>query len=178
MKVFDMNSWQEKTGYRYEFRYIKEDEWEQAVFIEHSCFPPNEACSKEHMKERVELIPDQFLVVVDKNTGKLAGFLNGLATNEDIFRDEFFLDATLNNPSGVNVMIMGLSVLSEYRLQGIATALVNEYAVRETAKGRKKLILTCLDSKVEMYKKMGFWDCGMSGSAWGGEEWHEMTMTF
>ena len=36
------------------------------------------------------------------------------------------------------------------------------------------LILTCLDGKVKMYEKMGFLDRGISGSSWGGEEWHEM----
>ena len=28
--------------------------------------------------------------------------------------------------------------------------------------------------KVKMYEKMGFLDRGISGSSWGGEEWHEM----
>jgi hypothetical protein len=39
------------------------------------------------------------------------------------------------------------------------------------------LVLTCLDEKVEMYRKMGFVDLGISGSTWGGEAWHEMTRT-
>ena len=28
---------------------------------------------------------------------------------------------------------------------------------------------------IEMYKRFGFVDLGMSDSVWGGEEWHEMT---
>ena len=44
------------------------------------------------------------------------------------------------------------------------------------AKGRKQLVLTCLEDKVEMYKKMGYEDKGMSASVWGGEPWHEMTI--
>ena len=47
---------------------------------------------------------------------------------------------------------------------------------REQAKNRHKLLLTCLDSKVEMYKKMGFKDEGIANSTWGGEEWHEMSL--
>ena len=39
------------------------------------------------------------------------------------------------------------------------------------------LILTCLPEKVAMYEKMGLKDKGISGSSWGGEEWHEMTLT-
>ena len=105
---------------KYEFRDIRRDEIEQAVRIEAICFPPNEACTYEHMVPRIENAPDLFLVAVDRKTGKMAAFLNGLV------------------------------------------------------KGRKKLILTCLPDKVEMYKKFGFKDHGIGDSVWGGEAWHEM----
>ena len=36
------------------------------------------------------------------------------------------------------------------------------------------VLLTCLDSKVEMYQKMGFEDMGIADSTWGGSQWHEM----
>ncbi|MGN0342726.1 MAG: GNAT family N-acetyltransferase [Roseburia sp.] len=160
---------------RYEFRSIKPEEADQAVAIEQICFPPNEACSEQHMKERVAKAPELFLVVIDKETGKLAGFFNGLSTDEAVFRDEFFTDISLYDPAGKNVMLLGLDVLPEYRKQGLAKALVSEYAKRERENGRQKLILTCLDSKVEMYKGMGFTDCGIANSTWGGEEWHEMS---
>lgn len=39
---------------------------------------------------RVEKVPEMFLVAVDKATGKIAGFINGLSTNETVLRDEFF----------------------------------------------------------------------------------------
>ena len=47
---------------RYEFRNIKQNEAEEAAEIERICFPPNEACSKKHMKDRVAGIADLFLV--------------------------------------------------------------------------------------------------------------------
>ena len=74
-------------------------------------------------------------------------------------------------------MLLGLDVLPEYRGHGLARALVSEYAIRERENGRSKLILTCLDEKVEMYKKMGFTDEGIANSTWGGEKWHEMSMS-
>jgi ribosomal protein S18 acetylase RimI-like enzyme len=160
---------------KYEFRSIKPNEADQAATIEQICFPPNEACSKQHMKERVAKAPELFLVAIDKSTGKLAGFLNGLATDEYTFRDEFFTDANLYNPSGKNVMLLGLDVLPEYRRQGLAKELVSNYAKRESKNGRQTLILTCLKSRVKMYEKMGFIDKGIANSTWGGEEWHEMT---
>jgi ribosomal protein S18 acetylase RimI-like enzyme len=160
---------------KYEFRSIRPEEADQAAVIEQICFPPNEACSEQHMKERVAKAPELFLVVVDRSTGRLAGFLNGLATDEYIFRDEFFTDANLYNPAGKNIMLLGLDVLPEYRMQGIARELVCSYARRERENGRQMLILTCLKSKVKMYEKMGFADRGIANSTWGGEEWHEMS---
>ncbi|MCD8240899.1 MAG: GNAT family N-acetyltransferase [Lachnospiraceae bacterium] len=159
----------------FEFRQIRPDEAEQTVRIEQICFPPNEACSEKMMRERVRVAPETFLVAVDRKTGKIAGFLNGLATNESLFRDEFFTDANLHEPDGANIMILGLDVLPEYRRRGLARAIVSRYAEIEAGRGRKQLILTCLDSKVKMYEKMGFRDLGLANSAWGGEQWHEMS---
>lgn len=159
---------------RFLFRNILPEEADQAVRIEEICFPPNEACSEQMMRERVAKAPELFLVAVDRQTGKIAGFLNGLATNECIFRDEFFTDAKLYDPAGRNVMLLGLDVLPEYRGQGLASEIVSRYLCREREQGRESVILTCLDSKVKMYEKMGFQDRGMAQSSWGGEQWHEM----
>lgn len=160
---------------RFEFRNIKAEEAEQAARIEEICFPPNEACSREMMLKRVAKAPELFLVAVDKQTGRIAGFLNGLSTDEDSFRDEFFTDADLYDPNGRNIMLLGLDVLPEYRMQGLARELVAQYLRREREKGRRLILLTCLHSKVEMYQKMGFQDEGIANSAWGGEQWHEMS---
>ena len=160
---------------KYEFRSIRSDEADQAVRIEQICFPPNEACSEKSMKERIAAAPELFLVAVDKATGKLAGFLNGLATDEYSFRDEFFTDVTLYKQDGKNIMLLGLDILPEYRKQGLARELVFQYLRREREKDRGMLVLTCLQNKIKMYKKMGFIDRGIADSTWGGEEWHEMT---
>ena len=159
---------------RFEFRNINQDEAEEAAEIEQICFPPNEACSKKHMEDRVLGIPDLFLVAIDKANGKIAGFLNGLATGEDTLKDEFFTNASLHDPEGKNIMLLGLDVLPEYRGQGLARELVYQYLQREEKKGRQEIILTCLEEKVEMYEKFGFVDRGIANSTWGGEEWHEM----
>lgn len=111
---------------------------------------------------------------MDRETGKIAGFLNGLATDREHLTDDFFTDANLHDPEGVNIMLLGLDVLPEYQHQGLARKLMEQYKERERARGRKKLILTCLPDKVEMYKKFGFKDHGIGDSVWGGEAWHEM----
>ncbi len=171
--------WQDKCGKkelheRFEFRRIRKDEGEEAAEIERICFPPNEACTKEMMLRRVQKAPELFLVAIEKDTGTMAGFLNGLATDEERFRDEFFTDPSLYKEDGHNVMLLGLDVLPQYRRQGLATEIVRQYCSAEQEKGRRRLLLTCLPEKVEMYQDMGFTDRGEAVSDWGGEKWHEM----
>ena len=151
------------------FRTVRPEEAEETVRIEAVCFPPNEACKREHMLPRIAAAADFFWVAEDH--GRLAGFINGIATNEERFRDEFFTDASIHDPDGKNVMIMALDVLPEYRGQGLGRELMRSYA--ERLKGRR-LVLTCLDRLVGTYEKMGFRDLGLSASVWGGESWHEM----
>ncbi|MCD7726435.1 MAG: GNAT family N-acetyltransferase [Clostridiales bacterium] len=160
---------------KFEFRTIHISEAKQAADIEQVCFPPNEACSEKHMIERIETASDLFLVAIDKENGRIAGFLNGIATDEYQFRDEFFTDASLHHPNGKNIMLLGLEVLPEYRKQGLAHEIVFQYLRRESDRDRKMVTLTCLKNKVKFYEKMGFMDRGLSGSTWGDEEWYEMT---
>lgn len=158
----------------FEFREARPEDADRVAEIEKICFPPNEACLDSQMKERVKIAPELFFVAVEKATGKMAGFLNGLATDEDTFRDAFFEDACLHKPDGENIMILGLDVLPEYRNRGLAREIMYRYLYRERGRKRKMILLTCLDSKVEMYQKMDFQDMGIADSSWGGEQWHEM----
>ena len=119
-----------------------------------------------------------FLVAVDKKTGKIAGFLNGISTDECSFRDEFFLNAKLHDPEGKNIMLLGLDVLPEYRGQGLAKEIMFQYLRRECERGRRQVILTCLKSKIKMYEKMEFRNHGIAKSSWGGGQWYEMSHDF
>ena len=67
-----------------------------------------------------------------------------------------------------------LEELEEKRSLLTEKILMEQYKEREQVKGRKKLILTWLTDKVEMYKRCGFKDHGIGDSVWGGEAWHEM----
>ncbi len=160
---------------RFLFRSIRQEEAKEAALAERVCFPPHEACSEEMIRACAAAAPDLFLVAKDRQTGKIAGFLYGLATKERSFRDAFFTDAGLHDPNGETVMLLGLGVLPEYRRQGLAEELMRRYFGREREKGRRMLRLTCLPAKVKMYQRMGFCDGGFADSAWGGEQWHEMS---
>lgn len=167
---------EKKLFERYRFRNIRIEEIQQTAAIERICFPPNEACSYEHMAERIKKAPELFLIAQDKETGKIAGFLNGLATDREHLTDDFFTDANVHKPNGKNIMILGLDVLPEYQHQGLARELMRQYLEREKKNGRKRVILTCLPDKIKMYEKFGFQDHGIGESVWGGEAWHEMSV--
>lgn len=159
---------------RFLFRDIWPEEAKEAAEIERICFVPREACSEKMMLERAAAAPELFLVAVDKATGRIAGFLNGLSTDEESFRDEFFTDSSLHNPNGRNIMLLGLDVLPDYRGQGLAREIMRRYLDREREHGRHIVLLTCVPAKVGMYRKMGFEDAGIANSSWGGTLWHEM----
>lgn len=163
---------------RFLFRTIDPDDQEEgeyAVYVEQICFPPNEACTREEILDRISAAPEVFLLAIDRETGKIAGYLNGIATNEKDFRDEFFSEAsTLHDPDGSTVMLLGLDVMPEYRLKGLARELVRIYSQREKARGRKRLLLTCVEDKIDMYKKFGFKYMGVSASVYGGVVWYDM----
>lgn len=65
---------------KFKFRNIRQGGTGQTVDIKQIWFPPNEACSERNMIERITTaVQELFLVAVDKETGKIAGFLNGIA---------------------------------------------------------------------------------------------------
>jgi len=162
---------------RFLFRHLdpsNNDERQRAIDIELICFPPNEACRPEDMQRRFDKASDIFLVAVDRSTGLVAGFCNGVATNDTRFTDKFFTDISAHEPEGKNVMILGLDVLPEYRGMGLASAIMARFLDEQRAAGRERVYLTCLDHLVKMYEGMGYTDNGTSDSVWGGCAWHEM----
>ena len=159
---------------RFVFRSIKPEETDQLVNMEKACFPPNEACSEAFLRAIVEEAGDRCLAAVDRESGKIAGCLYGLTTNETIFNDTFLADISTHDSAGCNIMILGLEVLEAYRKQGLARELVFNYCRREQERGIRRLVLTCHPNKVKMYRKFGFRDLGESASKWGGGTWHEM----
>lgn len=170
----ETDSQTQKLNERFVFRTVREGEAEIATAIEAACFPPNEACILPIMKERVRLASELFLAAEEKATGKVVGFINAIATDEEHLRDEFFTDTRLHNPRGKYVMILSVAVLPKYRGQGLAKEMMRELLKKQNGMGRTAAVLTCLESKIKLYEKMGYTDLGVSGSEWGGEKWHEM----
>ena len=111
---------------------------------------------------------ETFLVAEDKETGKLAAFLNGVPTDEDAFRDEFFTDISLINPEGKNIMLLGLDVRPEYRMQGLGRDWYPDIVREKHKKDERNFSSPVWMKKVKMYEKFGFTDLGQANSTWGG----------
>lgn len=69
---------------KYEFRNIHKDEIEQAAEIESICFPPNEACTYEHMESRIKKHRIFFWLLWIRRQARLQVFLTDLQQTENI----------------------------------------------------------------------------------------------
>ena len=74
-------------------------------------------------------------------------------------------------------MITGLEVRQEYRHIGLATRLMGQFIERERRKGKKRIVLTCLERLVPFYESMGYRKIRLSKSTLGGVAWYEMDMS-
>lgn len=146
----------------------------ELALIESICFPENEADSYKNIFERCKKAPEYALILWDKDNDKIAGYLNGVATSEDEFRDEFFTDISLHDADAKNIMLLGLGVRPEYRHKGLAGRIIKEYERRQEENGKKNLYLTCHERLTSFYEGFGFKDLGTSGSTWGGTIWNDM----
>jgi ribosomal protein S18 acetylase RimI-like enzyme len=144
--------------------------------VEAKCFPPAEAASEEDIKSRLMVYPNYFWLLED--SGKLIGFVDGMATNEEELSDEMYADASMHDENGKWQMIFGIDTIPEYRKQGCAEKILKQVIADSKEQGRLGLVLTCKDHLVHYYAKFGFKDEGVSESTHGGVVWHKMRLTF
>lgn len=144
--------------------------------LENVCFPPNEAASRNSFIQRLQSFPDHFWVL--EINGTLAGFINGMVTNNEMIIDEMFANARLHDDDGKWQSVFGLAVAPEYRKQGHAERLIRHLIEKAKADGRLGVTLTCKEYLVPYYEKFGFTDKGISSSVHGGEVWRDMTNRF
>ena len=142
--------------------------------LERVCFPENEAEEAASIERRLEAVPGCFLLALAPGTGEIIGYICGIPTNEERFRDEFFTQPELYERDGRNVIMLSVDVSPEFRGRGIARKLICAFAERARAEGRERLLLTCHTALIGYYESMGFALIGPAGSHWGGGIWNEM----
>lgn len=144
--------------------------------VERCCFPPKEAATEEEFRERLEAYADCFWLLFED--GRLASFIDGMATDEADLRDEMYADASLHRPDGRWQMIFGLNTLPEYRRRGYAAMLVRHLTEESRKRGKLGVVLTCKERLVPYYASLGFENEGLSSSTHGDVFWYQMRLTF
>lgn len=144
--------------------------------VEAECFPAAEAATAEEIGERLSVYPTHFLLLY--RDGKLAGFIDGMATDEKDLRDEMYEKASLHNEKGAWQMIFGLNTIPAFRREGCAGRLIEAFKKQAKEEGRKGMVLTCKDRLVHYYAGFGFKNEGVSHSTHGHVVWYQMRLTF
>lgn len=144
--------------------------------VEAECFPPSEAATASEIQERLEVYPSHFLLIY--RDGKLAGFIDGMVTNEKDLTDEMYEKASLHDEKGAWQMIFGLNTIPACRREGCAGRLIEAFKKQAKEEGRKGIVLTCKDQLVHYYAKFGFKNEGVSDSTHGNVVWYQMRLIF
>lgn len=143
--------------------------------LEATCFPSEEAASKEALKERLSVYPQGFFVgEIDQ---EIIGFINGGATNALELEDDFFKSMDLHQENGKNLVVFGLDVHPDHRKKGFARQLMSHFISFARKTGKEKIILTCKDYLVAYYETFGYKNMGVSDSTHGGATWYDMILT-
>lgn len=160
----------------YTIRPVRKEEAGVLAEIEAACFPAAEAASREEIGKRLAAFPENFLAA--QVQGVLVGFINGGTTDKPYLPDELYHDTGLHRPQGKWQTVFGLNVLPQYRRQGIAARLLDDFAALAKQRGKEGVILTCKDHMVAYYERRGFVRYGMADSCHGGAKWHDMRLVF
>lgn len=146
----------------------------QLVKIESICFPESEAASRENIKKRLITFSNCFWVLEEK--GKIIAFINGMLTDEKTICDEMFEDTSFYDPDGAWLAIFGVDTLPAYQGKGYASMLMNSVIKEMSDTNCKGCILTCKDSLIKFYEKLGYVNIGISKSVHGGAKWYDMIL--
>lgn len=153
-------------------RNVQVTDLEQLLLIENEGFSIEEAATKEAFVERIQLIPDTFIVA--EKEGKILGYINGPIIHQLYITDDLFTKIKANPNRGGYQSILGLAVSNQARNQGIAKILMEKVEELVKENEREGITLTCKQKLVSFYEKLGFVNHGMSESQHGGVRWYNM----
>ena len=147
-------------------------DWEEILAIEQLNFPAAEAASSEVLKERIEQIPDTFLLA--ELHGQLAGYIVGPAVQARYLTDDLFSKVGVNPSEAGFIAVQSLSVHPDFQRQGVGTLLLA--ALKETAvqEHRQGISLTCHDELIPYFEMNAFVHEGISDLTHGGSVWSNM----
>lgn len=144
--------------------------------LEGLCFPPKEMCERANFERRLELCPDQFLLLTEGAEGRICGFISDVYAEEPLLTDEMFTGDVCHAPEGKNLMVLGLNVHPDCRRRGYAAMLMRRRIAMAREAGLERCVLTCHDHLIAYYESFGYVCQGVSQSVWGGETWYDMVL--
>lgn len=153
-------------------RHATKDDLEFVAGAEAIGFPPEEADTKESIKERIATCPNCFWLC--EVSGENVAYVNGLLSSEEDLCDPMYEDSSYHDPEGEWLMILGVSTLPEQRGHGYARKCVNASLDAVHRRGLKGAVLSCKKRLISFYETMGFELEGKSSSTLGGAVWYQM----
>ncbi|RXJ04565.1 GNAT family N-acetyltransferase [Anaerobacillus alkaliphilus] len=153
-------------------RNVQATDLEQLLMIENEGFSIEEAATKEAFVERIQLIPDTFIVA--EKEGEILGYINGPIINHSYITDDLFEKIKVNPSRGRFQSVLGLAVSKQARNQGIAKLLIGKLEELVEENKREGITLTCKQDLVSFYEKFEFVNHGLSESQHGGVCWYNM----
>jgi predicted N-acetyltransferase YhbS len=156
-------------------RNVQPKDLDECFEVEIAGFPPEEAAVIETIRLRIEMFPQGFFVAeLDR---RVVGMVNGACTNKEDISDEELKQLIGHDVDGKNMIVFALTVLPQFRKQGIARQLILSF-IEEAKRNKKvKVLLMCKHYLIRYYEKLGFIHAGLSRSTHGGAEWHEMRLS-
>lgn len=154
-------------------REVRESDLDAIINNESSVFSPEEAATREAMKERIQMISDSF-IIAETDSKELVGYVVGPVINERYLYDELFESISKNPKSGGYQSILSLSVNPRFQGLGIAKQLLLKLTKISKEHNRKGITLTCLENLIHFYEQNGYTNEGLSESKHGGKTWYNM----
>lgn len=155
------------------FAPAKMTELDAIMKIEQAGFNPEEAATREAMKERIEIISDTFIVAHD-DSGKVVGYIVGPASPKRYISDDLFDRVAPNRSTDAYLTILSLAVSPDSQGQGIGGALLDLFGKVAQQQNRGAVTLTCLKKLVPFYEQHAYVNEGVANSKHAGETWYNM----
>lgn len=155
-------------------RNVRPHDLNACIEIETASFPTDEAASATSIENRINTYAQGFLVA--ERNGRVVGQINSGATAKSDITDEAFKQLIGHDPDGPAMVVFSLSVLPQFRHQGIAAALMDRFIAEARTMDKQRVLLLCKEELVPFYRNFGYADAGISASTHGGAVWHEMRL--
>jgi arylalkylamine N-acetyltransferase len=185
-----------KTPSDLSYRHVKPDDLDTIADLETNSYDPDEAASRESIAKRIDIAqtrPALFLVATAHTVIEKCDMELGLCTQEEVETVIAFVNATLttadlvtdesmrsHEDNGTTVAIHSVCVSPQYRGQGLAQKLLDNYldGLRAAAnngnnKQYKRVALLSRPQLVGLYEKAGFKCIGQSSVVHGPEPWFD-----